>query len=617
MKKFFSVIAAVVFAGSMMAATSMTCAEAAAAALSVSGNNVEYNNGEEIEVVGYVTNIAYSWASGTMTFWMADDSLETANVLEAYKCAIANEADAPKVTDKVKVTGKLTKYNTTPEFKEGCTCEILQVGKGKEEVVIEVSNCATAAQAALSVSGNNVEYNDGAEYTVTGYVTSIQTPWANGIMTFWMADAADGGNVLEAYKCAIANQTDAPNVGDKVSVTGKLTKYNTTPEFAQGCTCAIVQRSDAPQNLGKKTIAEFLALKNAKDTCILRGAIANIKMDNSDPMLYNKYGNFDLVDATGTVYIYGLLTPDGQAQQFREMGLNAGDSITVKAIYTEYQGNPQVANAILVEEGVVEDADVVFTSADFNGQGTSSTGSEVTATKNGVTFTCNKAYGDGQYGVRCYKNSNVSIISESEQIGKIVFEFATVSGTYYNGGLPDEIVVNGMEWSAEGLSSQARMNKIMIYFGEAEGPVFTIDTIKVSEAVEIGMALEAGGVTEKEYVVFGVACTTYEPNEGYSDQTWYMDDSDPSAFSEFQAYHCTPDYLVQQGDFLYVKGKITKYVKNEKVTIEISNGTATHLYGQGIENVELTEKAQKVVVDGVIYIVRDGKMFNVQGAQVR
>jgi hypothetical protein len=38
---------------------------------------------------------------------------------------------------------------------------------------------------------------------------------------------------------------------------------------------------------------------------------------------------------------------------------------------------------------------------------------------------------------------------------------------------------------------------------------------------------------------------------------------------------------------------------------------------QGIENVVLTEKAQKVVVDGVLYIVRDNKMFNLQGAQVR
>lgn len=38
---------------------------------------------------------------------------------------------------------------------------------------------------------------------------------------------------------------------------------------------------------------------------------------------------------------------------------------------------------------------------------------------------------------------------------------------------------------------------------------------------------------------------------------------------------------------------------------------------QGIENITLTEKAQKVVVDGVLYIVRDNKMFNVQGTQVR
>lgn len=38
---------------------------------------------------------------------------------------------------------------------------------------------------------------------------------------------------------------------------------------------------------------------------------------------------------------------------------------------------------------------------------------------------------------------------------------------------------------------------------------------------------------------------------------------------------------------------------------------------QGIENITLTEKAQKVVVDGVMYIIRDNKMFNVQGTQVR
>ena len=38
---------------------------------------------------------------------------------------------------------------------------------------------------------------------------------------------------------------------------------------------------------------------------------------------------------------------------------------------------------------------------------------------------------------------------------------------------------------------------------------------------------------------------------------------------------------------------------------------------QGIENVVLTEKAQKVIVDGVMYIIRDNKMYNAQGTQVR
>ena len=38
---------------------------------------------------------------------------------------------------------------------------------------------------------------------------------------------------------------------------------------------------------------------------------------------------------------------------------------------------------------------------------------------------------------------------------------------------------------------------------------------------------------------------------------------------------------------------------------------------EGIENIVLTEKAQKVIMDGMIYIVRDGKLFNLTGAQVR
>jgi hypothetical protein len=60
-------------------------------------------------------------------------------------------------------------------------------------------------------------------------------------------------------------------------------------------------------------------------------------------------------------------------------------------------------------------------------------------------------------------------------------------------------------------------------------------------------------------------------------------------------------------------GAIAVDVLNTKGAAIKCNLAAT----QGIENVTLTEDAKKVVVDGVLYIVRDGKMFNVQGAQVR
>ena len=260
-----------------------------------------------------------------------------------------------------------------------------------------------------------------------------------------------------------------------------------------------------------------------------------------------------------------------------------------------------------------------------------------------------------------------------------------------------------------------------------------VDTITVAEALALGKALPAAKSNNQksaEVVVKGFVVKAYAANEGFTDQTWYMAD-EPGAFGEFEAYRCTPDRTVEDGDYVYVRGRIVNFGDESKSTIEISNGTATHgeapeivvtevsvaeaitiaqtmtpelktsemtsetyavkgfivkvkdaekktyymadqpgafgdfqafqcasidyevaegdyvivtgkistyhgegsdgeyysyeiakgalkhVYGQGIENVVMTEKAQKVIVDGVLYIVRDGKMFNVQGAQVR
>lgn len=61
------------------------------------------------------------------------------------------------------------------------------------------------------------------------------------------------------------------------------------------------------------------------------------------------YGNFDLTDETGTVYIYGLCSPEGAQKYWAESGAKLGDTITIKTVRTSYGGSPQGKNAIFVE----------------------------------------------------------------------------------------------------------------------------------------------------------------------------------------------------------------------------------------------------------------------------
>ena len=280
-----------------------------------------------------------------------------------------------------------------------------------------------------------------------------------------------------------------------------------------------------------------------------------------------------------------------------------------------------VAVALFTLPIFAEDVVVVLDSIDFRNdeivikQGAASPGDSVLAVKEGVTIGIDKGQNKG-FCLTAFAHSSVTI-SATQNIKQLNFEFGQAGGSAKDGGLDAQIAVGATEWTAVDLPSQARFAKITITLGEGKGEGTTLDTVTVAEAVAIGMALEDNAKTTVDYVVKGHVVQAYDPNEGYTDQTWFMAD-EAGAFGEFEAFHCTPDYLVVTGDFVFVKGKIQKYVKDDKTQIEIGNGTATHGEApQGIENVVLTEKASKVIVDGVVYIVRDGKMFNLQGAQVR
>ena len=153
-------------------------------------------------------------------------------------------------------------------------------------------------------------------------------------------------------------------------------------------------------------------------------------------------------------------------------------------------------------------------------------------------------------------------------------------------------------------------------------PAIEIERISVARAIEIAKSMDPdkgySRTTAKKYEVAGFVVGLSDKKEN----TFYMAD-EAGVYGEFQAYEFTEsDYEVVEGDYVVVTGNITHYYgegsSGEYHTYEIKSGTVYHEEApEGIENVVLTEKAQKVMVNGVLYIVRDNKMFDVRGAQVR
>ena len=80
-------------------------------------------------------------------------------------------------------------------------------------------------------------------------------------------------------------------------------------------------------------------------------------MDKNDKTKYNKYGNFYIEDATGKVYVYGLVpTLSGASGQdlLTKLGVKVGDTITVVGPKSSYKGAAQMVNGFYVEHSSAE-----------------------------------------------------------------------------------------------------------------------------------------------------------------------------------------------------------------------------------------------------------------------
>ena len=156
---------------------------------------------------------------------------------------------------------------------------------------------------------------------------------------------ADQAVIWESSNTAVATVSTSGKVHAVAKGTATITAKVKSNETLKA-ECAVTVNEHTPEDKGAVSIADFLAAKDEFNIYTLTGVVSNIKMGSDG--LPNKYGNFDLTDATGTIYIYGLLTADSVAQKFQEMGIEAKDTVTLKGSYSEHNGNPQVKNALFV-----------------------------------------------------------------------------------------------------------------------------------------------------------------------------------------------------------------------------------------------------------------------------
>ena len=102
---------------------------------------------------------------------------------------------------------------------------------------------------------------------------------------------------------------------------------------------------DQPGDAIAVTVADYLAAAEDDTLYELTGEIQNVKN--------TKYGNFDLVDETGSVYIYGLVDENG-AYIFTDLGLKAGDVITVVGKRGSYYDTIEMIDALYISHEVGE-----------------------------------------------------------------------------------------------------------------------------------------------------------------------------------------------------------------------------------------------------------------------
>ena len=197
--------------------------------------------------------------------------------------------------------------------------------------MVEVNQLGAIAE--VSVADFLAAPEGTALYKLTGKVANLQ---AGDYGNFDLVDATGkvyvyGLTATQVEKNDKSFPTLGIKEGDIVTLIGTRTSYKDTPQV--GGPAYYVSHVGHTES----TVADFLAQSVAADKWYkLSGTVTNLQTGD--------YGNFDLVDETGSVYVYGLtVAPVAKNDKsFPTLGIKEGDKVTLVGTRAEHKGTAQV-----------------------------------------------------------------------------------------------------------------------------------------------------------------------------------------------------------------------------------------------------------------------------------
>ena len=223
----------------------------------------------------------------------------------------------------------------TVDAGEGGTGVITLSADGLDPVTCTV----TRADLAVITIAEFLALPDNADkaYQISGIASQVTYEGNPGLYgNFYLTDATGTvyiyGFLPEKGGATKQSVLEAKGIkdGDFVTVAAPKGSYKDSPQAVNAWYLSHIQH---------KTVAEFLAAADKDNPYVLIGNVANVKNTS--------YGNFDIVDETGSVYVYGLYDdytkPSAErVKMFEAVGLKEGDLVYLYGPYTQYNGVDEV-----------------------------------------------------------------------------------------------------------------------------------------------------------------------------------------------------------------------------------------------------------------------------------